>query len=89
MIFAGLPQTASECAFDMFLKVRHIQRRMEQHLNGHAYSTHRLGDKLELASSREVSSLETARKIELQMKRKKNPKLALFLLEQYRRQFSD
>ena len=62
-----------------------LERRLEQHRNGHGYSTRRLGEALELIASLELSSLAAARDLERQMKRKKNPTLALFLLEQYRR----
>jgi putative endonuclease len=63
-----------------------LKRRIEQHHNGHTYSTRRLGETLELVAYLELSSLAAAREIEREMKRKKNPKLALFLLEQHRRQ---
>jgi predicted GIY-YIG superfamily endonuclease len=63
-----------------------LARRLEQHCNGHTYSTRRLGESLELMASAEVLSLAVARQIEREMKRKKNPRLALFLLEEYRRQ---
>jgi len=61
-----------------------LKRRLEQHRNGHTYSTQRLGATLELAASLEVIALEDARDLERRMKRKKNPRLALFLLEQPR-----
>jgi predicted GIY-YIG superfamily endonuclease len=61
-----------------------LHRRVEQHLNGQAYSTRRLGERLEVAATLEVNELATARQIEREMKKKKNPKLALFLLERYR-----
>ena len=63
-----------------------LERRLQQHRNGYGYSTHRLGDALELIASLELSSQPAARDLERQMKRKKNPTLALFLLEQYRRE---
>ena len=65
-----------------------LPRRLEQHRNGHTYSTRRLGTTLELVASLKVGSLGLARELERQMKRKKNPQLALFLLEQRRRQLS-
>ncbi len=65
-----------------------LQRRLEQHRSGHTHSTRRLGDSLELVASLEVSTLAEARDLERQMKRKKNPQLALFLLEQRRQQLN-
>jgi putative endonuclease len=65
-----------------------LQRRLEQHRRGQTHSTRRLGATLELAASAEVASLEEARKLEREMKRKKNPRLALYLLEQHRRSSS-
>jgi len=59
-----------------------LSRRLEQHRNGHTYSTRRLGMLLELAAAREVASLAEARKLERELKRKRNPRLALFLLQQ-------
>jgi hypothetical protein len=52
--------------------------------NGHNYSTRRLGLPLELAAALKVAPLADARKLERELKRKKNPRLALFLLEQRR-----
>ena len=65
-----------------------LPRRLEQHRNGQTYSTRRLGESLELVASLELSTLKEARELERVLKRKKNPQLALFLLEQRRRQAS-
>jgi hypothetical protein len=43
----------------------------------------RLGDQLEIVGTLEVATLEQARLLERQMKRKKNPRLALYLLENH------
>jgi predicted GIY-YIG superfamily endonuclease len=61
-----------------------LKRRWEQHCQGHTHSTRRLGPPLELVASLELSGLAEARALERQMKQKKNPRLALFLLEQRR-----
>ena len=66
-----------------------LKRRLEQHRHGHTYSTRRLEPTLELAAALEVGMLAEARKLEREMKQKKNPQLALFLLEQRREQFND
>jgi len=57
-----------------------LRRRLEQHHQGHTHSTRRLGYPLELAISLEIDNLAAARELEREMKRKKNPRLALFLL---------
>jgi predicted GIY-YIG superfamily endonuclease len=57
-------------------------RRLEQHRNGHGYATSRLGQPLELVASLELESLNEARQLEHEMKRKKNPQLALALMGQ-------
>jgi predicted GIY-YIG superfamily endonuclease len=62
-----------------------LARRIEQHRHGHTYSTRRLGQPLDLVASLQVGSLAEARALEREMKRKKNPHLALFLLESRRR----
>jgi putative endonuclease len=61
-----------------------LERRLEQHRAGHTYSTRRLGEELQLLASVELTTLAEARNLEREMKRKKNPRLALFLLEQHR-----
>ncbi len=65
-----------------------LERRFQQHQHGHTYSTRRLGDTLELLASLELTTLDEARALERELKRKKNPQLALFLLEQRRAQQS-
>ena len=62
-----------------------LDRRLKQHRQGSTYSTRRLGSTLELAAYLELATLSEARAMEREMKRKKNPQLALFLLEQRRR----
>jgi putative endonuclease len=58
-----------------------LNRRLEQHRQGNTYSSRRLGQPLELAAPLELDSLPEARAMEREMKRKKNPQLALLLLE--------
>jgi putative endonuclease len=61
-----------------------LARRLEQHRRGHTHSTRRLGQPLELVASLQLDSLAEARVLEREMKRKKNPRLALLLLESRR-----
>jgi putative endonuclease len=58
-----------------------LARRIEQHRRGHTHSTRRLGQPLELVASLQLESLEDARALEREMKQKKNPRLALLLLQ--------
>jgi len=43
-----------------------------------------LGDELEVVESCEIATLAEARALERELKRKKNPKLAIYLLRQRR-----
>ena len=61
-----------------------LNRRLAQHRQGHTYSTRRLGLPLELVAALELGSLAEARELEREMKRKKNPQLAMLLLERRR-----
>ncbi len=65
-----------------------MERRLAEHLRGHTYTTKRLGAELTVAASVEVPSLAEARSLERELKRKKNPKLALFLIRQRAEQSS-
>ena len=56
--------------------------RFAQHLRGHTITTKRLGDSLEVVAKKEVPSLGEARKLERILKRKKNPRLAIYQLQQ-------
>ncbi|CAN5553243.1 hypothetical protein BH18VER2_BH18VER2_09660 [soil metagenome] len=57
-----------------------LEQRLEQHRRGHTYTTRRLGE-LSIAAAREFSTLKEARRIERELKAKKNPKLAIFHLQ--------
>jgi len=58
-----------------------LERRLHEHRHGQTHSTKRLGDNLEIVSALELSTIEEARALEREMKRKKNPRLALALLQ--------
>ena len=51
-----------------------------QHLRGHTATTKRLGKKLEIVAKKEMPTLADARRIERELKRKKNPLLAIYHL---------
>jgi putative endonuclease len=58
-----------------------LAARMAQHARGHTHTTKRLGS-LQLVAQREYSTLNEARGIERVLKAKKNPKLAIYFLQQ-------
>ena len=58
-----------------------LDARFAQHLRGHTATTKRLGDTIEIVARKEVPTLSEAREIELSLKRKKNPRLAIYHLQ--------
>ena len=58
-----------------------LDTRFAQHLRGHTATTKRLGTKLETIAKKEVPNREEARRIEHLLKRKKNPAVAIYLLQ--------
>ena len=58
-----------------------LERRMAEHRRGGNHTTHRLGSRIELVVAKEVPSMADARKLELVLKRKKNPRLAIAILQ--------
>jgi predicted GIY-YIG superfamily endonuclease len=59
-----------------------LEARFAQHLRGHTATTKRLGKALEIVAKKEVPTLAEARQLERLLKRKKNPKLAIYHLQQ-------
>jgi predicted GIY-YIG superfamily endonuclease len=59
-----------------------LDARLRQHLRGHTATTKRLGDMLEIVAMKEVTTLSEAREILRLLKRKKNPKLEIYRLQQ-------
>jgi putative endonuclease len=59
-----------------------LDRRVGEHRRGHTHTTTRLGGGLNVAAALQVATLAEARSIERELKRKKNPHLALYLLRQ-------
>jgi len=54
-----------------------LDRRLREHRSGKTYSTRRLGGRIELAASRECTSLEEARVLESRLKSWKNHRKVL------------
>jgi predicted GIY-YIG superfamily endonuclease len=57
-----------------------LERRLSEHRNGGTLTTQRLGDQLEIVAFLELDTIEEARILERKLKRKKNPKLAIAML---------
>ena len=55
--------------------------RLREHQRGQTHTTKRLDDNLEIVATVELPTLDEARSLEREMKRKKNPHLALALLQ--------
>ena len=58
-----------------------LDARFAQHLRGSTATTKRLGNKLVIVAKKKVASLGEARKLERVLKRKKNPRLAIYHLQ--------
>jgi putative endonuclease len=58
-----------------------LARRLEEHQRGSNHTTRRLGKKVELIAARGLPSMSDARKMERNLKRKKNPRLAVLSLQ--------
>jgi predicted GIY-YIG superfamily endonuclease len=59
-----------------------LKARFAQHERAHTHTTKRLGAKLDIAVSKEFPTLKEARDMERVLKQKKNPRLAIYLLQQ-------
>jgi putative endonuclease len=59
-----------------------LERRLEEHRRGSNRTTRRFGSKVEIVITRTVSNAVEARRIEQALKRKKNPRLAIYALQQ-------
>ena len=58
-----------------------LERRMAEHRRGSNHTTHRFGGQIELVVAKELPSMAEARKIERILKQKKNPRLAVSILQ--------
>jgi predicted GIY-YIG superfamily endonuclease len=59
-----------------------LERRIAEHRRGSNHTTRRLGGEVILVAAKQLSSMSEARALENQLKRKKNPQLAIFALNQ-------
>jgi putative endonuclease len=58
-----------------------LSRRLAEHQRGSNHTTRRLGGEVKLVASKQLSTMAKARRLELQLKRKKNPQVAMFILQ--------
>jgi predicted GIY-YIG superfamily endonuclease len=58
-----------------------LQARFAQHQRGHMHTKKRLEEQLEIVTSKEFSTLKEARQVERLLKQKKNPSVAIYLLQ--------
>ena len=58
-----------------------LPRRIGEHSRGNNHTTRRLGGSVQLVASKKFPSIARARAIELALKRKKNPQLAILALQ--------
>ena len=58
-----------------------LERRIAEHQRGDNHTTRRFGGTIEPVACTELPSIAGARKFEIALKRKKNPKLAVFMLQ--------
>ena len=58
-----------------------LDRRLREHRRGSNHTTRRFGGALQLVASLQLSSMAQARKIEIALKKKKSPALAVMSLK--------
>jgi predicted GIY-YIG superfamily endonuclease len=58
-----------------------LQRRIAEHKRGSNHTTRRFGSEIELVMAKALPSMVEARKLEWTLKRKKNPQLAISILQ--------
>ena len=60
-----------------------LERRIAEHRRGSNHTTRRYGGAIELAACRELGSIVEVRRLEVALKRKKNPRLAVLMLQSH------
>jgi putative endonuclease len=61
-----------------------LERRIAEHRRGSNHTTRRFGNDIELVAGKELPSITEARKLEIALKQKKNPRLAISILQSAR-----
>jgi predicted GIY-YIG superfamily endonuclease len=60
-----------------------LGRRLGEHRRGGNHTTRRFGEQIELVAARELPSIIQARRLERALKLKKNPRLAILMLNSH------
>jgi len=63
-----------------------LERRIVEHRRGSNHTTYRFGGEIEVVVAKELPSIAEARKLELILKRKKNPRIAISILQSSERE---
>ena len=58
-----------------------LERRLIEHQRGSNHTTRRLGGGVELVARKQMATIGEARALEMELKRKKNPQVAVFVLQ--------
>jgi predicted GIY-YIG superfamily endonuclease len=58
-----------------------LERRLAEHRRGSNHTTRRFGEEIQVVAVREVGSMAEALQLERTLKRKKNPRLAISILQ--------
>jgi len=58
-----------------------LERRLIEHRRGSIHTTRRLGGEVELVARKQMATIGEARALEMELKRKKNPQVAVFVLQ--------
>jgi len=58
-----------------------LNARIAQHMRGHMHTTKRLGESVEVVTSKKAATLSEAHSIECALKAKKNPRLTIYHLQ--------
>jgi predicted GIY-YIG superfamily endonuclease len=66
-----------------FGSTHNLQRRIAEHRRGNNHTTRRFRGDIELVAWRELPTMHEAQKLEAALKRKKNPRLAAFMLQSH------
>ena len=59
----------------------HLDQRLGEHRRGKVHSTRRFGQPLEVVATREMPDIKSARILERELKAKKSPQVAIYLLK--------
>jgi predicted GIY-YIG superfamily endonuclease len=58
-----------------------LERRLAEHRRGSNHTTRRLGGEVELVARKQVATIAEAHALEMELKRKKNSRVAIFVLQ--------